>query len=264
MKLLKSFRLYLKYVSVILQGAMEYKFSFLLMLVGRFILAFNGLIAISFLFSNFTQMKGYRYGDILLCFAIVQMSFALAECFANGFNAFSGIIRRGEFDRMLLRPRSPILQVIGTRFDIGRFGPLICSIITLVLGIRTCTLSWNLARILTLIAMVLGGVVVFVALFMLGASIIFFSIEDGGIMNVLTYGAKEHGKYPLDIYGSGILKFCTYLVPYALFQYYPLQYLLGKTNNWLYALCPAGTLIFLFVCYLIWRLGMRNYTSCGN
>ena len=98
---------------------------------------------------------------------------------------------------------------------------------------------------------------------MFGATFCFFSIEETELTNVLTYGAKEHGKYPIDVYGKGIMRFCTYIIPYTLIQYYPLLYLLGKTDNWLYALYPFGVVFFLLLCYGFWRLGLRNYKSCG-
>lgn len=260
----KNIRLYIKYISVTVKSIMQYKMSFLLMLIGRFLLAFNGFLAIYFLFSGFTQMKGYTYGDVLLCFSIMQMSFAIAECLGSGFKGFSGMVKRGEFDRMLLRPCSLILQVVGTRFEIGRLGPMITALITLIIGINKSQVSWGFSKWLTLSFMIIGGTFLFIGLFMLGACFCFFSIEDAGIMNVLTYGAKEHGKYPVDIYGKGLMKFCTYVIPYALIQYYPLQYLLGRTDRWEYILFPFGIAIFMLFCYGLWVFGVRNYKSCGN
>ena len=184
--------------------------------------------------------------------------------FGNGFKSFSFMVKRGEFDRMLLRPCSPILQVIGTRFEIGRTGPLITAIITLFIGVRNSQIDWNVARVLTLVFMILGGTFLFIGLFMIGASLCFFTIEDTSIINVLTYGAKSHGKYPLDIYGKGIMSFCTYIIPYTLIQYYPLQYLLGKQSNVLLAFYPLGIVVFLVICYGVWCLGVRNYKSCGS
>jgi ABC-2 type transport system permease protein len=260
----ETIRLYGMYVSVIVLGTMQYKLSFILMLIGRFIISFNGFIAISFLFSGFTQIKGYTYSDVLMCFAVIQMSFSLTEFLANGFKAISITIRKGEFDRMLLRPRSTILQVLGTRFELGRTGPIITAIITLIVGIRDSSIQWGIGRIMTLAIMIVGGMMLFIGLFMLGASFNFFLIEDGGVLNMLTYGAREHGKYPIDIYGKRLMQFCTYIIPYTLIQYYPLQYLLGKTDRWIYGMYPFGTVIFLAVCYLAWRFGMKNYKSCGN
>ncbi|MDE7273157.1 MAG: ABC-2 family transporter protein [Lachnospiraceae bacterium] len=264
MEIKKNVKLYMKYASVCTQSVMQYKVSFLLMIIGRFLLAFCELIAIKFLFSGFSQIKGYTYGDILLCFAVIQMSFTFAELFGNGFKVFSGMVRSGEFDRMMLRPCSLILQVMGSRFEVGRTGPLLTAFITLVLGIRHSQVTWNLMTVWTMAAMTIGGTLLFIGLFVLEASFCFFSIEDTSLINVLTYGAKTHGKYPIDIYGKGILRFCTYVIPYTLIQYYPLQFLLGKTRSWYLAFCPLGIVVFLLFCYLIWRFGVKNYKSCGS
>ncbi len=260
----ENLTLYLKYASVCTQSVMEYKLSFALMLIARFLIAFCELIAIKFLFSGFTQLGGYTYGDVLLCFAIMQMSFTFAELFGNGFKTFSGMVRRGEFDRMMLRPRSLVFQVTASHFEVGRTGPLFTAIITLTLGIRHSRLHWNLMTVWTFAAMIIGGTLLFIGLFVLEASFCFFSIEDTSLINVLTYGAKSHGKYPIDIYGKGILRFCTYVIPYSLIQYYPLQFLLGKTDRWYLAFYPLGIVVFLAVCGFVWRFGVRRYKSCGS
>lgn len=264
MKIKKNLKLYLRYASVCTQSIMQYKLSFFLMVIARFLIAFCELIAIQFLFSGFTQIKGYTYGDILLCFSVVQMSFTLAELFGNGFKVFSGTVKKGEFDRMMLRPCSLILQVIGSRFEVGRTGPLLTAFITLALGIRHSRITWNLLTVWTIAAMIAGGTLLFIGLFILEASFCFFSIEDTSLVNILTYGAKSHGKYPIDIYGKGILQFCTYVIPYTLVQYYPLQYLLGRTGNWFLAFYPLGSVVFLLICHSVWRFGVKNYKSCGS
>lgn len=264
MNVRKSISLYLRYAGICVRSVMEYKASFVLMIFGRFMIAFTEFAAIRFLFDGLTEIKGYTYGDVLLCFSVIQMSFTLAELFGNGFKAFSGMVKSGEFDRMLLRPCSPILQIIGTRFEIGRTGPLITAVITLCIGIKESQVIWSVLTAVTLLLMIVGGTLLFIGLFMLGACCCFFTIEDTSIINVLTYGAKNHGKYPIDIYGKGILGFCTYVIPYTLVQYYPLQFLLGRSTKWVLGLYPAGVVVFLAICYGVWCLGVRNYKSCGS
>lgn len=83
-------------------------------------------------------------------------------------------------------------------------------------------------------------------------------------MNALTYGAKEHGKYPMDVYGKGVVRFGTYVIPYTLVQYYPLQVLLGKSQHWYLAFCPLCIVVFVILCYGVWRFGVKQYQSCGS
>jgi ABC-2 type transport system permease protein len=83
-------------------------------------------------------------------------------------------------------------------------------------------------------------------------------------MNIFTDGGREFGRYPFGIYGDGILKFLTFCVPLALFQYYPLLFLLGKSDLLLHKFSPLFAFLFLIPCYLIWRIGVRHYKSTGS
>lgn len=261
---MSTLRLYAAYISVALRSDLQYRASFALTALGRFLITMSGFIGLRFLFSGFQAVKGYEYADILLCFAVMQLSFALAEGIARGFCAFSSAVRRGEFDRMLVRPRGTIVQVLGSQVDVGQLGPIVSALAILIAGLRIHPAPMTPLRLFTLATMTAGGVLLFVGLFMIGAAICFFSIEESGSINVLTYGAKEHGKYPIDIYGKGLFRFCTYVIPYTLVQYYPLQVLIGHSGRALYALYPLGALVFLGICYAFWRFGVSRYTSCGS
>lgn len=261
---MKAMKLYFSYLGIIVKSAMQYKFSLALEIFARFLVAFSEFFGIYLLFSGFTGIKGYSYGDILLCFSAVQLSFSISECTGSGFKSFSGMIRRGEFDLVLIRPVSPILQVISSKFNLGRIGPMITAIITMVLGVHASQVVWTPLRILAFFLMLLFGSLLFTSLFLIEAACSFFVIGNAAIFNVLTYGAKTHGKYPFDVYGKGIMAFCTYLIPYTLVQYYPLQYLLGRTENPLCVIAPFGTVFFLFLSVLFWNFGVKRYQSCGS
>lgn len=259
-----SLRLYRHYLSVLLRSAMQYKSSFLLGAAGQFFVSFNGLLGLSFIFARFSSVKGYTYEEALLCYGVMLLGFSIAQCIARGLESFSFLIKNGEFDRILVRPRSPLLQILGSRFEANRFFRILLACGMLSYGARHCLAVWTLQKAAVLLLMLAGITGLFAGLFLLGASISFFTIEDGGFLNVLIYGGSEHGKYPVDIYGKQMLRFCTYVIPYALVQYYPLQYLLGRTARWEYALYPLGSAVFLLACYGAWRFGMRHYQSAGS
>jgi len=261
---MNTWKLYKAYASVAMRVELEYRASFLLSMMGRFLIEMSCFIGLRFLFSGFEAIKGYAYEDVLLCFAVMQLSFALAEGIGRGFASFSGAVRRGEFDRMLVRPRGTIVQVLGSQIDMGQLGPVLSAAAILAIGLRVHPAPVTPLRLLALVTMVAGGEILFFGLFMVGAAICFFSVEESNSINVLTYGAKDHGKYPIDVYGEGLFRFCTFVIPYTLVQYYPLQVLIGRSDSLLLTLCPLGTLAFLAVCYAFWRFGVSRYTSCGS
>ena len=263
-KMMSGLSLYRHYVSASVRSSMQYKASLLLIIMGQLLMSTTTLFGIRFMFMRFHHVKGYAYGEVLLCFAIVLMQFSLAEMFGRGFDMFAGIVRRGEFDRVLVRPRSAILQVLGAKFEISRIGRLIQSGIIFIYVLVITPIEWTPGRVFCLMMMLAGGVLLFGALFLLQAGICFFTLEGLEFMNIFTDGGREYGKYPLDIYGSGIMRFSIYVIPYALVQYYPLQYLLGRRDNVLLSLCPLGVCGFLAVAYGVWRIGVRRYTSSGS
>ncbi len=216
------------------------------------------------MFRRFHQVRGYSYSEVLLCYAIVLMEFSLAEMWARGFDTFSGLVRSGEFDRVLVRPQGEILQVLGSRFELTRLGRMSQAVVMLVYAFCTAEIHWTVGRVCTFLFMLVGGTAVFSGLFLIYAALCFFTLEGLEFMNVLTDGAREYGKYPLDVYGKRVLQFATVLVPYALIQYYPLQYILGRTANPIYIFLPLAAVLFLLPCYGLWRYGVRHYKSSGS
>jgi len=123
---------------------------------------------------------------------------------------------------------------------------------------------WSWDKILTLCLMIVCGSVVFSALFLIQAAFAFFTTEGLEFMNVLTYGGRDHGRYPYSIYGKEVLRFLTFVIPLALFQYYPLLYLLDRERSTFYMLAPLLGLLFLIPGYVFFRFGLRHYKSTGS
>lgn len=256
-------KLYGHYFSMHLKSSMQYKASFLMTCIGQFLVSFNVFLGVFFMFQRFHKVDKFSYEDALLCFGIFLMAFSLAECFFRGFDSFSSIIRNGEFDRIMVRPRNNILQVLGSRIEFTRIGRILQSIVMLTYAIIKRPLDWNVGKVLTVIAMILGGAVIFSGLFLIYASLCFFTLEGLEFMNIFTDGAREFGKYPINIYGKRIFQLCTFIIPYTLVQFYPLLYLLDK-GKWWYSLMPLMACLFIIPCLVLWRIGVRHYQSNGS
>ena len=119
---ISAVRLYLHYISIHIRSAMQYKTSFFLTTLGQFLFSFNVFMGITFMFQRFHEVKGFTYSEVLICYALVLVEYSLAEMFARGFDSFSGMVRHAEFDRVLVRPRNEILQVLGSKFELSSLG----------------------------------------------------------------------------------------------------------------------------------------------
>ena len=257
-------KLYLKFFSIHLKSQMQYKLSFFLTIAAQFFVSFTALLGVLFIMFRFVEVAGFTYQEVLLCFAIMSMSFSLAECFGRGFDMFPQMIGNGEFDRMLVRPRPIVFQVLASRMELSRIGRMLQSVIVFCYAIPTSGIDWTGDKVFVLVLMIGCGSAVFFGLFIIYAAFSFFTLEGLEFMNLLTNGGCEFGSYPFSIYGEGVLKFLTYVVPLALFQYYPLLYLLERENSITYMLSPLMGLLFLIPAYALWQFGISRYKSTGS
>lgn len=257
-------KLYMSYVSIHIRSVLQYKMSFLLSVIGQFLVTFNVFLGMYFLYLRFNTIGDYSFSELLLCYSIVLMQYSVGECIGRGFDMFPSMLGNGEFDRVLVRPKNEIFQVLASKFELSRIGRLLQAIVMLAYGVVKSGIDWNIGRVITVIFMIIGGTVIFIGLFIVYAGFCFFTTEGLEFMNIFTDGAKEHGKYPFNIYGKKVLIFTTYIIPYALTQYYPLLYVYGRVNHVGYIFLPLIAILFIIPCYAFFRVGIRHYKSTGS
>lgn len=258
--------IYFKYLVMSLKSILEYRLSAWLVAAGQALTAILYFLSLGLLFRRFGNLAGWTFAEAALCFSVTGTAFALSECFARGFDTFSQMIIQGEFDRILLRPRNTIIQVLGSKTEITRFGRVLVNIVIMCFILPMTDIVWDLSKIITVIMMILGGSAVFTGIFILGASVCFFTLEGLEVINIFTDGGRELASYPLPVYGKWISRFFTFIIPLGVMNYLPLMYLTGRASAYpvLYMLSPLAGILFIFPCLLAWKQGVKHYSSSGS
>jgi ABC-2 type transport system permease protein len=264
-----GWRLYWRYVGVSIRAQMQYRASFVMLSVGHFLSTGIEFLGVWALFARFGNLKGWTLPEAALFYGLVNVAFALAESAARGFDTFDGLIRSGDFDRLLLRPRAIALQMIGRDLQLLRIGRLSQGLLVLIWGASALGIPWTAERVAIALGAVLGGACVFTGLFVLQATLCFWTIESIEIVNTTTYGGVQTAQFPLTIYRDWFRRFFTYLVPLASVTYFPITAILGRidplgTTRLFQALSPLAGPLFLMFALRVWRLGVRRYASTGS
>lgn len=256
-------RLYWKFFSIHLKSEMAYPASFFLSCAGRLLVTVNSLLGIIVIMWRFGAIGDYTAGEVLLGFGVVMTAFNIAECFARGFDVFSKIVREGTFDRLVVRPRGLVFQVICQDMRMASLPNIVLGSLVILYGARASGIAWTVPKALVLLSMVACGSLLFFGVFLVYAALCFFTMEGLEFINIFTDGIRTFSQFPFDIYGKGVLFFTTAVMPMAMVQYWPLQYLMGKGRA-IYGMFPVLSLWFLIPCWLAWRLGIRHYASAGS
>ena len=257
-------RLYLKYFSINLKCQMQYKATFILNVFGRIVISFATVAGVWIMLSRFNEIEDFTLSQVLLCTAVTQASYCMTEVFARGFDVFPRLLGNGQFDRFLVRPRNIIFQVLASQMEFARLGIFIQALFVLFYAVPNSGVVWTRDKIITLILMISCGALVFFGLYVIHAAFSFFTVEGLEFMNILTHGGREFGRYPYSIYGKNVLRFLTFVIPLALFQYYPLLYLLDREKNIFFMFTPLIGVVFLIPSYAFFRVGLRRYKSTGS
>lgn len=259
-----------RYFSASIRGQLQYPGSTLMLSVGQFMSTVIDILAAWALFARFGPVQGWSFGDVAMFFGMISVSFAIADFLSRGFDMFGAqFVKTGDFDRVLLRPRSVTLQLIGYDFRLARIGRLLQGLVVIGLATAALSLQWDAGKIALAVWIIAGGVALFFALMVFQATLAFWTVESLEVMNVLTYGGVQAAQFPLSIYAEWFRNFLIFVVPLGCVAYFPVLVILGKPDplgapDWLLPLTPAAGFIFLGLSFVAWRIGVSKYTSTGS
>ncbi len=263
--------LYRRLISVQIHAQLQYPASFWLDVVGTGVSLTAFFVSLALILQRFGDLGGWRVGEIAFLFGLLETSFGVMDMVFAGFDpAFFGRrVRRGTFDQLLLRPVNVTLQVLGDDFVLRRLGRIAQGLVIFVIALNTVDIQWTVGKFVYLPFVVLGIICFFGGLFMIGATITFWTVESIEVMNVFTYGSVEMISYPMHIYPDWLRSIFTYVLPAALLNYYPALYFLDKADpfgmpTFVRFLSPVAGLVVLVIGLFFWRFGIRHYQSTGT
>ena len=149
---------------------------------------------------------------------------------------------------------------------IGRFSQ---ALIVLLWSAAQFNSFWTLPNVILVCAAIAGGVCLFAGLFVLQATLCFWTTESLEIVNCATYGGVETAQFPVTIYRPWFRAIFTFVIPLATVNYFPLHAVLNLkdalgSTPLLQWLSPLAGVAFLVVCLQCWRFGVKRYSSTGS
>ena len=255
-------------VRMLMKSAMQYRSSLLMQVIAQFVMTGGELLAVTVLLSRFHVVGHWQAMEIMFFFGVMQSSFALTELFGRGVAAFSGFVGRGEFDSLLLRPRPLLLQVLCSQLDPRRIGSFAVGVAAIVIAAARLNIAWTAAKALLMLEVVACSMLLTLGLFMIEATMCFFSVKSIEMVNVLTYGGRSTCQYPVDIFPKPLAVLFTYVAPFALCMHWPVAWVLGQPMTTLapgwYFVTPLAGALFFALMTRVWYWGVKRYRSTGT
>jgi ABC-2 type transport system permease protein len=247
----------------------QYRASFVLLVVTQVLVAGLDLAVIAVLFGRVDALAGWSALEVGLLYGLGGVAFALADLFVSQVEYVGRHIKAGTFDRFLLRPTSPLLQLSAGEFALRRAGRLVQPGVVLVIALAGAGIDWTAVRVLLVPVALASGTAVFGAVWVLTSAVAFWTTDTQEFGSAFTYGGNHLTQYPIDVLGPWLRRLVIFVVPLAFVAYFPAAYLLGKAEPLgappeTAMLAPLTALVMVLGARVVWLAAMRHYRSTGS
>lgn len=266
---MNTLRLYGRSMAILIKSQLQYPASFLMQTLAQLVMEGGELLAVILLIDRFDRLNQWGPGDLYFFFGLMSVSFYLTEIFGRGLTGnFPSMVRNGQLDTIMLRPRGILTQVLCSGADPRRIACIAVGTASLVMGSRMSAIAWSPLKVLLLAESVFFSFWLLLGLFMVEAVMTIHSVKSIELANTLTYGGRSACEYPSDIYPRPLRVLFTVIAPFALVMHVPAAEILGKPlyglPMWAALLTPFSGIVLFGIMYLLFRKALRFYRSTGS
>lgn len=246
-----------RYITANIQGALEYRLSFVSQTVAMLLNDLAWLIFWLAYFSSFPLVAGWGRPEIITMWAIVAAGFGIGDTFCGGTFRIAGMIIRGELDFYLALPKPVLLHMLVSRMSVTAIGDVAFGMIVYAVLIRPSPIQVALFGLCTL-----TGAIIFISFGVITQSLAFWLGNAEGVGQQFFNALLNFSTYPTVIF-TGLIKVLLFtVIPAGFITYMPVQLL--RSPSWM----MLGQLILFtvtaaVVAFVVFHRGLRRYES-GN
>lgn len=260
---------YFNLIKIRIRSQTAYRKSYLIEIFGYLLSMGTHAGGIFFIFHHIQELKGWSAWEVLFLYGISSFGFAIAQLISEAFEDLHLYIKSGEFDQMLTKPVSPVIQIASLSFRIERLGGVIQSLAALITAVIKTGIFVSPMNLILIAISITSMALVYYGLSLASGAFSFWTLESSELFNAFTYGGVEMSKYPLSIYKEWMQSLFLFIIPLGFVSYLPAVDLFGKDPNlWLRTpgslLSPLAAAAFLLVVWLFWRFSLKHYQSTGS
>ncbi|GJQ57689.1 MAG: hypothetical protein D8M57_00425 [Candidatus Scalindua sp. AMX11] len=266
---METIKIYLAIITTSIRARMEYKTSFLFYIFAILVFYLGQIGLLLVVLNRFHKIQGWSLGEMAFLYTLLALAHGVTNLIFSQLIHFDQMIITGEFDRILVRPLSPLGQVIFSRFEISTVAHLIMGFVALWFSTHISGIEWTFKKIALFPLIVIGGVLIAGAIRLMVSAVAFWTLRNRSLVHTAVFSSREFIVYPVSIYNTGVQFFLTFVFPIAFINFYPAHLFLDRSgDDLLHPALQMGTPIVgitLFVISLLaWKSGVNHYQSSGS
>lgn len=255
--------------SASIRSEFQYRANAITSILGGMLYQFTGFVTVWIVVARFNEIGGWTLGEITFLYGMRLTAHGIFyACFSQMFEA-DQVLLSGEFDRFLLRPISPLVQLFTRKLRINGFGDLIGGSALLAVAGSRVDVDWSPQAVLFLLAAVVGGALVEGAVQISLGSLSFRFLQTMSVRTTVNEVFNLYGNYPFSIFPRVLEYLLTFALPVAFVAFLPSTLVLSREDSLhvspvLAAAAPVVGVVLFLIAIRIWKWQSRNYQSSGH
>ena len=248
-----------------MKAILAYEADFVVLMFSAVIVQITGFLFIWTVFQRIPNINGWTFWEVVMMYALIFVTEGVGSLFFEGTWRLSNLVYTGQFDQMLLRPVSPIVQVLAGAVGFNGLGNLVTGFGLIAISLANVPIAWTPGRLLMLAILIVSASAIRVAINLASAASTFWIRSPWAMVPVFVHQLGDFAKYPITIYSFAVQAVIVVAVPFAFVSFFPTAFLFG-VEAWSLPglLTPLVAVYSLFMAVTIFRIGLRRYESSGH
>lgn len=251
------------------RAELQYRSNFLITMLGGVAYQGVGLAFIWVVLERFGTIGGWTLAEIAFLYGLRLAAHGLWCLPFSQLLHIDFVVRTGEYDRYLVRPLNPLLQLLTNRISLPTLGDFLGGIVLLAVAASLAPVDWSPQAIGFMLLAVVGGALVEVSIQLAVSGLVFRLLSTVSLKIALDQVNSEFGNYPMKIFTPAVRFGLTFVLPVAFVAYLPATVLLNRAGElavpaWLAWCSPLIGAPLFALAYLFWTHQSRHYSSSGH
>ena len=183
--------------------------------------------------------------------------------------AVEELVRTGGFDGVLVKPVNTFIYMLLRQGYFGFWGLIILGAIIFVIAFQNLNLTLSFGIVFSFLFKIVGAICIQASVLIFTGALSFKFVKAVAIRDLCIYRIRSFIDYPISIYSTGIQIFLTVILPYGFVNFYPVEILLGKKENFVPVwIADIGGIVLgsvlLISSYKFFMKYVRKYQSTGS
>jgi len=260
---MNPFKLAWTYLRIGVLNELQYRVNFFIQLLQSAISVATGLIGLSLVFGQVTNLAGWSRPELLAVMGIhLLIGGVIRSAIQPNMERLMNDVLNGTLDFALTKPADAQTLVSVREFRFWQLTDVLVGLVILIIAVVQLQSQTGILQILAFIAALLMGSIMLYCVWLMVTSIAFWVIRVNDIVNLFE-GLYAAGRWPVSIYPDWLRTGMTFLVPVAFAVTVPAEAMTNRLTSESMLFAVGLTLLFMVLARGVWLLGLRSYSGAS-